>query len=180
MNTDLMATFAASTETELVALWERWEAGELSYEEFVALAVILLVRTRARAAALADVGAAADLSVAAGAPVAPVGLEPEQDGPNLAHAALVAALAAEAYKTDPREAVAVLARSQALEAVQDATVAAYREHEQVVGWTRVLNGGACELCQDLAGDVLPVTAQMYHHKGCGCSTRPVTEKENDQ
>lgn len=178
MNTALMDTFATSTETELVALWERWETGELTYEEFVALAIVLLVRVRARAAALADVGAAAELTRVLATEVAPVGVEPAQDAQNLVHAALLAALAAEAYKRSPREAVAVLGRSQALEAVQDATVEAYREHPEVTGWTRVLNSGACELCQDLAGDVLPVTAEMYHHRGCGCSTRPVTEKEN--
>ena len=178
MNTELLATFAASTEGDLVALWERWEAGELTYEEFVALALVLLVRTRARAVALADVGLAADLSLATGEAVPTVGLPPEDDAPDLARTALLAALAAEAYRRDPSAAVAVLARSQALEAVQEATVAAMREQPDVVGWTRVLNAGACELCRDLAGDVLPVHADMYHHRGCGCSTRPVTEKEN--
>ena len=47
----------------------------------------------------------------------------------------------------------------------------------IPAWTRVLNGDACELCQSLAGDVLPGDAEMYHHKGCGCTQRPVLNPE---
>ena len=48
----------------------------------------------------------------------------------------------------------------------------------VPGWTRVLNQGACVLCRDLAGPVLPGDAPMYHHKGCGCAQRPVLNERS--
>lgn len=177
MNTEIMAELATTTQDDLLALHARYLTGELGYEEFLALAVALLVRTAARGTALADVGVAADLTAQLGEPVPTVGLPPPDRSAALASAALVALLASETYRTDPEPAVAVLARAHTLDAVQTATTTAMREHEDVVtGWTRVLNTGACSLCQDLAGEVLPVEADPYHHKGCGCSTRPVTTK----
>ena len=69
--------------------------------------------------------------------------------------------------TDTRDAV--------LASAQEASGAAVKAHG--APWKRRLNRGACELCQDLAGVSLPSHADMYRHKGCGCTQRPI-KKEN--
>lgn len=171
MNTDTMGTLAQEAADRLVTLWERWEAGEVDRKQFIALAVVLLSVSRARAAALADLGLAADLTRLRGTPVAPVGLAAPVGTPL---AAVEDTLAGPPYALAPAVAVAVLGRSETLAAVQDTYSEGLRV-SNVYGWTRVLNSGACELCVGLAGEVLPASAQMFHHKGCGCSQRPVEE-----
>lgn len=161
-----MGTLAQSAAGRLADLWQRWQDGDLELDQFVALAVALLGVSRARAVALADLGAAADMTRATGAVVATLGLRPPPLG---AVRPVLAVL-------DSREAAEVEGRARTLTAGQDAHHEALEQHG-AQGWTRVLNSGACELCQDLAGDVLPISATPYHHKGCGCSTRPVNRKE---
>jgi hypothetical protein len=169
-----MATFAQQVEDSLVAVHNRLDAGELVLEEFIALATALLIRAKAKGVALADLGAAAELSALRGIAVPAVGL-PLPDGVEAASARAVEdTVSSDAYKLNAVAAVAVLGRAEALTSVQGAYSEALRRQD-VQGWTRVLNAGACELCQDLAGDVLPASVDMYHHKGCGCSQKPVEE-----
>ncbi len=166
MNTDLLGSLAQRAADRLAVLWDRWEARELTREEFIASAVAVLGVSRARAVALADLGAAADMTQATGAVVAPLGLAP----PAVVGTAVLADL-------DSRGAAEVEGRAQTLTAAQDAHHEALQTHG-AQGWVRVLNAGACVLCRDLAGDVLPISATPYHHKGCGCSTRPVATERN--
>lgn len=172
MNTDTMATFAEQVEEDLLAHHARLEAGEITTEEFILLATALLVRAKARGVALADLAAAAELSALRGITVPAVGL-PVPDGVEEATTlAVEEMLTSASYVAGAAAAVAVLGRSQALAAVQEATLTAYREHG-VSYWTRVVDSGACEVCIDLADGVMPTTAAPWHHKGCGCSTQPV-------
>lgn len=163
-----MGRVAQSAADRLAVLWGRREAGELTREEFIASAVAVLGVSRARAVALADLGAAADMTRARGEVVAPLGLLPP------ATAVVLPALVA----LDSRGAAEVEGRAQTLTAAQDAHHEALQAHG-AQGWTRVLNEGACVLCRDLAGDVLPISATPYHHKGCGCSTRPVNTTQEE-
>lgn len=210
MNPDLLAELAASTDRSVQGLVVAWLAGELTDDEFVALAVAAIERAQAEGTAVADAAVAA--SVGAGA----VGLLPRA---GLAQRArrLVAALVGEVRDgprititwtpgTDPAKyveqlraelaeaghdagwyvsrhrTIAVLeraridTRAEVLQAAQDANGDAVRTHG--TPWTRALNSGACPLCQDLAGDVLPPAARMHTHKGCGCTQKPVNTKEN--
>lgn len=170
--TDTLAVLAASTETTVVALHQSWREDLITDAEFVALAAAALLRGHARGVALADVALAAALSLRRRTVVAPIGLDLPTGASGAARAAVETTLASQPYQLDAVAAVAVLGRSHALAAAQDAYAAGMRAHG-VQRWTRVLNAGACELCQDLAGDVLPASADMYHHKGCGCTQQPV-------
>jgi hypothetical protein len=176
VNTETMARFAQRVEDDLVALHNRLDVGELTMPDFVALATVLLVRARAAGVAVADLALAAELSVLLGRAVPALGLPVPDELLTTAHAAVEDTVTSPQYQVNAAAAVAVLGRSQALEAVQDAYTEGLRER-RVPAWTRVLNGGACGLCADLAGDVLPGHAEMYHHKGCGCSQRPIMEGE---
>lgn len=174
-----MAKFARQVEDSLVAVHNRLDAGEIVMEEFIALATMLLIRAKAKGISLADLAVAAELSALRGVAVPAAGLS-VPDGVEMATARAVEdTVSSDQYKANAVAAVAVLGRSQALEAVQDSYGQALRQQD-VQGWTRVLNAGACELCQDLADGVLPSSTPMYHHKGCGCSQKPVEmEQDND-
>lgn len=172
MYTDTLAALASSTEATIVALWERWQAGEITEAEFVLLAAAALVRATARGTALADAALAAALSVQRAQAVPTLGLDRPTGSGQTAERAVRDTLTSPAYALDAAAAVAVTARSEALAGAQDAYGRAMRG-QGVRSWTRVLNSGACELCQDLAGAILPASARMYHHRGCGCTQRPV-------
>lgn len=167
---DTLDRFATGVEDDLARLRE-----DTDPDVFGPLAATLLVAAVSRAVALADVALAAALSVLRGSPVAPVGLAV----PGAAPAALVAAvrdlLTGPQYAADPARAVRVLARAEVLAAAQDAYSDGLVRH-RVPGWTRVTNLGACAMCRDLTGAVLPADVPMYHHKGCGCVQRPVIER----
>lgn len=167
-----MATFAQQVEEDLLAHHARLEAGEITTEEFILVATALLVRANARGVALADLAAAAELSALRGIAVPAIGLPVPEGIEEATTGAVEETLTSASYVAGAAAAVAVLGRSQALSAVQVAYGTALQQ-QGADGWTRVLNTGACELCQDLAGDVLPTDTPMYHHKGCGCSQRPV-------
>ncbi len=170
--TETLAVLASIAETRAVAVFTRWESGDLTDEEFVALVTAVLWRECARGVALADVALATVLSVSQGSTVLPVALDLPGGHENQLRTAARATVAAGLT----RDAVGVLARAETLAASQDAYSEGMRRHG-VPAWTRVLNSGACELCQDLAGDVLPGDAPMFHHKGCGCTQRPVLNPE---
>lgn len=168
--TETLDRLATATETQLVAAWESWQEGLITEADFYAVATAYLAAAENRATALADVALAAYLSAALGRAVPTLGLLPRaQDwAPDLR--------AAMADESDPGGRVGRTGRAVALAAAQDAYGDGMRAHG-VPAWTRVLNGGACKLCQDLAGDVLPGHAPMYHHAGCGCTQRPILDNE---
>lgn len=168
--TETVNAFAAAVGEQMSALFDRLAAGEITGEQFVALATALLTRAAAQGVALADLGLASTLSVQRDGPVPALGLAVPEDKPGALAVVAGALLAAEAT----RDAAAVTGRAETLAASQDAFGEGLRAHG-VQSWTRVLNGGACELCRALAGPILPASTDMYHHKGCGCSQRPIEE-----
>lgn len=157
-----------------LGLWERWEAGDLTEAQFRALATTALVQQAARGTALADVALAASLTKLTRAIAVTTGEmeDPTED----ATATVDETLASEPYSRDPAGAVGVMGAAFAAGAMQDAYSKGMRD-QGVKFWTRVPDPGACDLCQDLADAVLPVSVDMYHHKGCGCVAQPV-EMEN--
>ena len=208
MNPDLLAELADSTDRAVQALVASWLAGELSDAEFVALATAALERAQAEGVALADAAVAASLgagavgvlpTAGAAARVAALVRDALTDRPRITitrtpgtdPAAYIAQLRAELAEPghdrtfyasrhqtiDVIERFRLNTRDEVLASAQEASGRAVRRHG--ARWTRRLNRGACALCQDLAGDVLPSHAEMYRHKGCGCTQRPI-KKENPQ
>lgn len=165
-----MGGLAQRVADQLVALHARREEGRITRAEFVDLATAFLDAARARAVAVADLALAAELSVLRSRIVATIGLEPL---PEPLRPAVEETLASEPYRAAPAAAVAVLGRAVTLQATQDAYAEGMRRHG-VELWERVTDTGACEVCRDLARRG-PASTEVspWHHKGCGCSTRPV-------
>ena len=161
--TETMSRLADQVGGQVGAAFDAWQEGRISEDEFRAVVAAFLAAADSRATALADIALAVTLSAASGAAMAPLGLVP----PDLDHGPRVAELVAagapvEQWRSYGRG--STLARAQ--DAYGDAMTA-----RGVPGWTRQLNQGACPLCQDLAGPVLPGNVPMYHHPGCGCTQR---------
>lgn len=168
--TETLDKLAATAEAQVLAAFDSWQEGLIGYADFLAVADAYLTAAGHRATALADTALAAFLTANTGKAVPTLGLlPPEVDHrPELATiAAMTGVVLADRFATH--------ARATTLATAQDA----YSEgitRRGIPGWTRVLNGGACPLCQDLAGPVLPGSVPMYHHKGCGCTQQPVLDE----
>lgn len=170
MNTTTLARLAQRIADQLEALHASHEEGLIDRQDFVALAVALLAGARARATALADLALAAELTRLRKQIVLPIGIEPPAP---LAPAVVTETLDSPQYALAAAGAVAVLARAVTLEAAQEATHTAMEAHV-VSEWTRDTEPGACEICEDLAGQgPAPATTPMWWHRGCGCAQRPV-------
>lgn len=177
---DRLAELAASTDRRVMALCDAYEAGRITAEEFVDLAEHILDAGTDRAAAVADVAAAAVAGTALGAVLLPLGAP----RPTLTQ------LAAEVDAQDPvgrplhtllgdRAAISIETTDRVKVTGQAVFKRALRQHG-VKKWRRRLDAEACELCQQLARDTLPMTARMYRHRNCGCTTEPITIKEKNQ
>lgn len=169
--TKLSETSADSVNAAVVAYTD----GVLGYEETVAYIAAIIAQANARAASLADLALAADLTVATGAAVAVVGVGPTPDDtPRLAQAAgtLLDALP---DTPDAEARTRRLGRSEPLTTAQQARGQALTKQATVQGWTRNLSADPCELCVwwSRGGRVWPKDHKMPTHKGCTCSQTPV-------
>lgn len=171
--TETLHKLATTTAAQVLAAFESWQAGRIEYADFLAVAAAYLTAAGNKGTALADVALAAFLSVHTGRAVPTLGMVP----PEVDHRPALATIAA-ATGVDLAEQFATHARATTLATTQDAYGQAMTERS-IPGWTRVLNGDACPLCQDLAGPVLPGDAEMFHHRGCGCTQQPVLNTERE-
>ncbi len=203
MNPDVLAELAGRTERVVVELTARWHAGELTGEEFYALAVAALERAQVQAVSLAD------LAVAASVGAAPLGLAPGARAARSARrvARTITDVAGDLEVTagihvdldrlraelrEPGHARGWYSqRNQVLNRLEQLGIESRSEvlwsaqvgqrdavGKQRVNWRRRPNSGACEVCTDLAknGAILPPDQKMWSHKGCGC-TQQVVGKE---
>jgi len=171
--TETLHKLATDTEAQVLTSFRSWQEGNITQADFLAVSSAFLAAGGNRATGLADLSLAAFLSAATGRAVPTLGIVP----PEVDHRPELATIAA-TTGVDLAEQYATHARAVTLATAQDAYGQAMTERS-VPGWTRVLNGGACPLCQDLAGAVLPGDAPMYHHKGCGCTQRPVLNQRRE-
>lgn len=182
--TDTLTAAGVAAGAALVALWERWADPEddtvPDETTWLALGTALLVAHRARAVGLADTALAAVLSADAGRAVPTLGLALPEGVERSARAGLVDLLPDVSLPADPeplviedaREAVAVEGKAQTIAQSQDSFHEGMQA-QNVPAWQRVTNSGACELCVSLSKIVLPGSAEMYHHRGCACTQRPM-------
>lgn len=177
---------------QLLAAWVL-EREDAAVDVFAVLAAAAVAAAQARAVALSVRWLADFASVAAGAPVVAVPVDPARyrdlvrvEGTFRAATAeqrTLALAAAERSLGDKyaREAIARRqARKIAAHEVVDAGRAALSEAmgrtNVVTGWTRRLQSGACPLCRNLAGPVQPAGAPLFDHPGCGCTQQPVVRR----
>lgn len=170
-----VAALANSTNETVQALYIRYLAGEITEDMFVALATTALTVGDSKAAALADAGVVAALTVMTAEVVLPVGIPAPKPPPNLLRQIIVDALADD----EPKRALETGARGRTLETAQHAYKSGLESHE-VKFWTRAPNSGACPACQNLAGQVMPIDKEMWTHKGCSCTQKPATEHQKEK
>ena len=170
---DVMGKLSEQAQGAVVGLWERWEAEDIAEAEFRTLAGAALTRYGAKGTALADAALAASLTALVGSMMVTTGaLEDPTEG---AAAAVDDTLGSEAFQRDPANAVAVMGSAFALASLQESFGRGMKD-QGVELWVRAPNPGACDMCMDLADVYLPVTVEMFHHKGCGCIQKPVQMK----
>ncbi len=158
----------------LVALYEALRVGILTSEEFVERAAVLVGAAQARMWSLADASLATFLTAETGRAVPALGIVAPDEGPRLRDG--LATLLAVVDPEDPAARVARYGRAEAAGAFQDGySVAMAERPDDVVGWKRVLNVNACELCNWLyrGGKVYPTGRNFHRHPGCGCHPEPV-------
>lgn len=175
-------TLGRHAERNVLTLWRRHLAGDVSEQRFVRFSATVLAQANAQAVNLADLALTAALIRHLRDVVTPLGLQPEDVEVDLDRlsgviggvldADIVSATTTEAVETSRAARLAVTARAEPQVTLQNAMTRAMTERE-VPGWTRELSPGACPLCQSLAGDVLPPTAHMVRHAGCSCVQTPV-------
>lgn len=157
----------------LVALHEAFLAGVLTRDEFIERAALLVGAAQARMYALADASLTAWLTSETRDAVPALGIIAPDETPRLRDG--LGTLLAVVDPDDPALRVARFGRSEVAGAFQDGYSAAMRERPEVGGYVRVLNSGACELCQWLyrGGHVWPASKSFHKHPGCGCHPGPV-------
>lgn len=175
---EAITALSGRAEDAALDLYARWEAGDLTDEQFEALLAALVARYNGRACAVADLALAATVSVALRRAVAPLGIAPPAtDVKRLQRAARTLREAIPATP-DPAARVARLARSEPLTTAARAYSDGMARSRHVEGWTRGLSPNACQLCRWWwrDGRVWPKTHPMPTHKGCTCTPIPtVTE-----
>lgn len=161
---------------EAETLHERWEAGDLTDEEFVALAAGVVLLAKSRATSIADVTLARELSQALGSRVGPLGLTVAKGEPARLRQALTTITTSE---NPSRERVARLADNEPKQAAAQARGRGITKSRHTTGWTRQASGIACKACRGLTGTVLSKNTQMWRHTGCSCEQVPVTITRGD-
>jgi len=171
---DTLTALAGATEEAAVNLYLRHEAGEVTDDGFDAYLAAVVSRANGRAAAVADLGLAAAVTVALRRPVAPLGIVPPASDPDRLRRAARTLREALDDTPDPSARVARLGRSEPLTAAANAYSTGMSASPHVTGWTRGLSAKACQLCQWWArgGRVFRADHPMPTHKGCTCTPIP--------
>ncbi len=178
---DGLQRLAQQTEWRIEGAFQRYEAGTLDKEAFVAVAATLLLRARARGVTLADIAVSVDATRALGQIAAPLGLAvPDGEGERL-HRAVRTVLdqqvetpkTPEEMSESRRARLKRLARDSAAEATVWATNLAMGG-QGATGWVRMTDPDPCPVCQSLADGVIrSPLVMMKRHTGCMCVPQPV-------
>ena len=145
--------------------------------EYVALVVGAANATAATAAVLSLMQAVADaLAVPVRMPATPV--PPSAHHTDLDRLRAAAATVLMLSQNDPAGRLRRLALAETADSAADAYSRALTSDDRVVGWTRALDSGACQLCRWWwrEGRVWPRNHPMPRHKGDLCAQKPVTEQ----
>lgn len=172
--------------SEIQKLWPRLDATNLdgTYDEFASLAARSVAKNRRISTGLAAsylrasrVASGLDGNVRIAIPTLP----PEQFEASL-HSTSVApvkAAMARGVALDVAMGNGLTLASGAmsrlvLNAGRSTVTETIRTDPRATGWRRVLGGGGCDFCQDLAGRVYPTdNADFEAHGKCGCTSEPV-------
>lgn len=176
-----------ATREEMRRLWPalRWDDLDGTYPALAAEAAQMVARYRRTSAGLAA-GYLRAYRVASGLDgdvrvITPQALNVKQFNASL-HSLTVAAAKVSAIKAvAPSDAMSnALTRSSGamvrlvLDAGRETVTRTVQADDKAVGWQRVLGGGGCDFCQELAGRIYPTeNAGFDAHGNCGCTSEPV-------
>lgn len=152
---------------DMARLWERHEDGDLTYAEVQALGSAVIARASERARAIGDLTVAAQLTALNRQIEVPSGTGLDDDLPSEAADAIEDQTDTQSFDVDPAAAMGVAGAAVVMVALQDSIREAMRDN-RVEYFTRTANPDACEICTEMAGEVLPSSVEMWHHKGCMC------------
>lgn len=172
---ETLLALAAESEAAAIALWQ--QITELGDDLFRAsLAAILAVFNR-RAATLAEIGFAAEATVAARTAIPVLGLPIVDDTDRLTKAAGTVIEVARASPV-PEAIVGRLGRAEPLNTAARTYSDSVRESTLTEGWTRGMDADPCQLCRWWwrEGRVWPRDHPFQTHTGCACVPRPVWAK----
>lgn len=178
---DLMARLGDRTAASLREMWELVLQGHLLPGDFVDAAIGHIVLANGQGQVLAAVDFAQHVADALGelppdyraaAPL-PHAIDQARIGAGLS-TITEAAVTREAMVAATSQLIRY-ARSEVFEATQRQYSAEMQASKITEGWTRGLEGGACQLCRWWwrDGRVWPATHTMPTHKGCHCRPIPV-------
>lgn len=152
---------------ELAKLWEQYDTGDIDYNDFTALATTVITREAQRARAIGDLSVASQLTQLRRQIAVPSGIGPDDNIPAEAAASLREQTETDIYDQDPSTAMGIAGAAVVMAAMQKGIADSMRTN-RVEYFTRTANPGACEICTDMAGEVLPSHVEMWHHRGCQC------------
>lgn len=166
-------------QAKVLAVFEAWQEGRLTEDQFVQLAAAYVAQGNVRAVALADLSLATELSVELGVAQPAIGVAAKDNISEVRSelSGLLLTVAAGLVV----ERLSTFVSAQQARAAYEARQEALNGHEVVVGWERRTNPGACELCQDWAkgNRTFSLSVEMLHHKGCRCTQKPITKRWDD-
>ncbi|POX82191.1 hypothetical protein C3477_23855 [Mycobacterium kansasii] len=186
-------TLATRTAARAAEVYAALRAGHLTQDEAEQLIATLVNTANAASFTLADAYVSLQIEKATTLPAPTTGITPVDDYDRLLQAthtildglldAIKQHVTADAESadatTDPAQTAGMrlqrLARSEPLEAGQNAAVAAMTEQPLVEGWTRQMDADPCQLCQwwDRDGRIWPKDHPFQSHKGCNCQPKVV-------
>lgn len=177
---DAVGNLAARTEREVVALYGRYQRGDIDRGRFVALAAAVLARARTKGVSLADLAFTAEVIKALRRRTAPLGLTPPEGDTERLQQSVATLLDQDIdYASTPEELrgsqaarLSRLARDSAVEAAVFGFAQAARETGFSSGWTRETDLNPCPVCTNLADGVQRSwSVTMKRHTGCACVPR---------
>lgn len=176
---DTVARLSDAARGRLAGLYARHEAGELSWDEFMALATTEATRRSQAASSVAVLAVAAELSRLSGRVRAPTGAVAGLDLEAAARGQINEQTTTQSFRADPVAAMGIAGAAIVMDAYQATTHRAMTD-QRVSFYRRQVEPDGCVICRDMADIILPTTNQQWHHKGCRCIAVPVSENGEDQ
>ncbi|MBE6477840.1 MAG: hypothetical protein E7Z97_07210 [Propionibacteriaceae bacterium] len=177
MREELLLRLGEQTERIIAALWAQVEAGALDEDLFAGLAATVIAAANGQGTAAGQAAFRAWQETATGTPATTSATLPADDLDRLTQA--VGTILKDSTSTGMR--LARLARSEPINAAQDAFAASMAGSAVVSGWRRHLDSDPCQLCQWWwrEGRVWRPDHPMPRHPGCTCTQEPVLRERTD-
>lgn len=174
---DTVARLSDAARARLEGLYARHDAGEISWDQFLALATTEATRRSSAASSLAVLAVSAELSRLSRRPRATSTARPDFDLEEHAYDTITEQTSTQSFGLNPVAAMGIAGAAIVMDAFQSTTNRAMTD-QGVSYYRREVEPDACEICQDMDDIVLPVSHQSWHHKGCRCVSVPVSVNDD--